>query len=146
LAGGSYDLLASAQATMSAAEPASLTWMHGVKAASPVAVTPWLPVPTGIAASGGQYSFVPVAGATLHSAEFKDPNGGARTWSVTIFDGSTAFTLPDLSPNPLATASGMDTLTVSALVIPGINLGDVGFDDATAKLTGLSTDQITFTP
>ena len=73
---------------------------------------------------------MPVTGATLHSAEFKDPNGGARTWSVTIFDGSTTFTLPGLSPNPLATSSGMDTLTVSALVIPGINLGNVGFDDA----------------
>jgi len=146
LAGGSYDLLASAQATMTAAEPASLTWMHGVSVTSPVALTAWLPAPTGIAASGGQYSFQPVTGASLHSAEFKDPNGGARTWSVTIFDGSTTFTLPGLSPNPLATASGMDTLTLSALVIPGIDLGNVGFDDAAQKLTGLSTDQITFTP
>lgn len=131
---------------MTAAEPASLTWMHGVSATSPVAVSPWLPAPTGIAASGGQYSFVPVTGATLHSAEFKDPSSGGRTWSVTIFDGSTKFTLPGLSPNPLLTSSGMDTLTVSALVIPGINLGNVGFDDATQKLTGLSTDQITVTP
>jgi hypothetical protein len=146
LAGGSYDLLASAQATMNAAEPGSLSWMHGVSATSPVAVSPWLPAPTGIAASGGHYSFVPVTGATLHAAEFKDPNGGARTWSVTIFDGSTTFSLPGLSPNPLATSSGTDTLTVSALVIPGINLGNVGFDDATQKLTGLSTDQITFAP
>ena len=146
LAGGSYDLLASAQATMTAAEPASLTWMHGVSATSPVAVSPWLSAPTGIAAAGGQYSFVPVTGATLHGAEFKDPNGGGRTWSVTIFDGSTTFTLPGLSPNPLATPSGMDTLTVSALAIPGINLGNVGFDDAAQKLTGLSTDQITFAP
>ena len=146
LAGGSYDLLASAQATMTAAEPASLTWMHGVSATSPVTVTPWLPAPTGIAAMGGQYSFEPVTGATLHSAEFKDPNSGGRTWSVTIFDGSTTFTLPGLSPNPLATPSGVDTLTVSALVIPGINLGNVGFDDAAQKLTGLSTDQITVTP
>ena len=146
LAGGSYDLLASAQATMNAAEPASLTWMHGVSVAAPVAVSAWLPAPTGLAASGGQYSFVPVTGATLHSAEFKDPNGGGRTWSVTIFDGSTTFTLPGLSPNPLATSSGMDTLTVSALVIPGINLASVGFDDAAQKLTGLSTDQITVAP
>jgi len=31
-------------------------------------------------------------------------------------------------------------------VLPGINLGNVGFDDATQKLTGLSTAQITITP
>ncbi len=146
LAGGSYDLLASAQATMTASEPASLSWMHGVSPTSPVTLTAWLSAPTGIGASGGAYSFVPVTGATLHSAEFKDPSGGARTWSVTIFDGSATFTLPGLSPNPLLTPSGMDTLTVSALVIPGIDLGNVGFNDAAQKLTGLATDQITFTP
>jgi hypothetical protein len=144
LAGGSYDLLSFAQATMTASEPASLSWMHGVSVTSPVAVSAWLLPPTGIAATGGTYSFVPVGGATLHSAEFKDPTSGNRTWSVTIFDGSTSFTLPGLSPDPLATSSGMETLTVSALAIPGINLGDVGFTDAELKLTGLATDQITF--
>jgi hypothetical protein len=146
LAGGSYDLLAQAQATMTASEPGTLAWMHGVNPASTVALASWLAAPTGIAASGGQYSFVPVTGATLHSAEFKDPNGGARTWSVTIFDGSTTFTLPGLSPDPLATSSGTDTFTVSALVIPGIDLRNVGFNDAEQKLTGLASDQITFTP
>ncbi len=40
----------------------------------------------------------------------------------------------------------MDTLTVSALVIPGIDLTNVGFNDAEQKLTGLASDQITFTP
>lgn len=63
---------------------------------------------------------------------------GGRVLSVHRRSTGTACTL--------ATPSGMDTLTVSVLVIPGINLGNVGFDDATQKLTGLSTDQITFTP
>jgi hypothetical protein len=146
LAGGSYDLLAQAQATMTAGEPGTLTWMHGVNVGPTVALASWLSPPTGIAASGGTYSFVPVTGATLHSAEFKDPTGGGRTWSVTIFDGSTTFTLPGLLPNPLATSSGMDTLTVSALVIPGVDLTNVGFNEAEQKLTGLSSDQISFSP
>jgi hypothetical protein len=146
LAGGSYDLLAQAQATKTAAEPATLAWMHGVNAAATVTLPSWLPAPTGITAAAGVYSFVPVSGATLHGAEFKDPGSGARTWSVTIFDGTTSFSLPGLSPDPLTTSSGMDTLTVSALVIPGIDLTNVGFDDATQKLTDLSSDQITFTP
>jgi len=147
LAGGSYDLLAQAQATKTANEPATLAWMHGVKASSTVTLASWLPAPTAIMmASAGTYSFEPVPGATLHGAEFKDPASGARTWSVTIFDGSATFSLPGLSPNPLATAGGTDTLTVSALVIPGIDLGNVSFDDATEKLTNLSSDQITVTP
>jgi hypothetical protein len=147
LAGGSYDLMAQAQATMTAGEPSSLNWMHGVSVASPVTLTAWLTPPTGITAQAGTYSFVPTAGATVYSAEFKDPTTNNRTWSVTIFDGSTSFTLPGLSPDPLtSTASGTDTLTVSALVIPGVDPTNVAFNDAQQKLTGLASDQITFTP
>jgi hypothetical protein len=146
LVGGSYDLLAQAQATKTAAQPATLAWMHGVNAAATVTLGSWLPAPTAIMASAGTYSFVPVSGATLHGAEFKDPSSGARTWSVTILDGSTTFTLPGLSPDPLTTSTGMDTLTVSALLIPGIDLSDVRFDDAEQKLTDLSSDQISVSP
>jgi hypothetical protein len=120
--------------------------MHGVNAAGTVTLASWLAPPTAITALNGHYSFVPTTGATVHSAEFKDPGTGNRTWSVTIFDGSAMFTLPGLSPDPLATSSGTDTLTVSALTIPGIRLTDVAFNDATQKLTGLASDQITITP
>ena len=113
--------------------------MHGVKASSTVAASR-------NARSRLARTREPVTGATLHGAEFRDPASGARTWSVTIFDGSATFSLPGLSPNPLATAGGTDTLTVSALVIPGIDLGNVSFDDAAEKLTNLSSDQITVTP
>jgi hypothetical protein len=146
LAGGSYDLLAQAQATQTASEPATLDWMHGVNAGATVTLAAWLEPPTAITALSGHYSFVPTTGATVHSAEFKDPATGNRTWSVSIFDGSSSFTLPGLTPDPLATASGTDTLTVSALTIPGISLTDVAFNDATQKLTGLASDQITVTP
>ena len=40
------------------------------------------------------------AGATLHGGEIQDMTG-ERVWSITIFDGSTSFTLPGLSPDPL---------------------------------------------
>jgi hypothetical protein len=146
LAGGSYDLLAQAQATQTAGEPGTLDWMHGVSVGGTVTLAAWLAPPTAITALNGHYSFVPTTGATVHSAEFKDPETGNRTWSVTIFDGSASFTLPGLAPDPLATASGMDTLTVSALTIPGISLNDVAFDAATQKLTGIASDQITVTP
>lgn len=146
LAGGSYDLLAQAQATQTASEPATLDWMHGVNAGATVTLAPWLSPPTAITAQSGRYSFVPTTGATVHGAEFKDPQTGNRTWSVTIFNGSSMFTLPGLSPDPLTTPNGMDTLTVTALMIPGISLTDVAFNDATQKLTGLASDQITFTP
>jgi hypothetical protein len=146
LAGGSYDLLAQAQATQTASEPATLAWMHGVNAASTVTLASWLSPPTAIALLSGRYSFVPTTGATLHQAEFSDPASGDRTWIVTIFDGSSSFTLPGLSPDPLATAGGTDTLKVSALTIPGINLTNFQVDDVKDKLTGIASDQITVTP
>ncbi len=73
LAGGSYDLLAQAQATQTASEPATLNWMHGVNAGATVTLSSWLSPPTAITALNGHYSFVPTTGATLHRAEFKDP-------------------------------------------------------------------------
>jgi len=142
LTGASYDLIAAAQATKKLNEPATLAWVRGVDVSKTVPVATWLLPPTGITNTGGTTAFTPVAGATLHSAEIKNPDGD-RAWSVTIFDGSTSFTLPGVSPDPLVT--GTDTLTVSALQIPGIDLTNVAFDDAQQALTALSSDQITFT-
>ena len=142
LAGATYDLIAAAQATKDVNEPSSLSWSHAVDVTKTVAVATWLPPPTAITDTAGTYAFTPVTGATLHSAEIKNPDG-TRAWSVTIFDGSTSFTLPGVTPDPLV--SGTDTLTVSALQIPGIDLTNVAFDDAQQVLTGLSSDQITFT-
>ena len=64
-------------------------------------------------------------------------------WSVSIFDGSTSFTLPGLSPAPIP--AGMARLQVSALQIPGISLTNVRLDDARDKVTALSSDGINFT-
>jgi hypothetical protein len=142
LTGATYDLLASAQPTKDLNEPASLAWLHAVDASKTVAVPGWLPPPTAITDAGGTYAFTPVAGATLHSAEIKNPDG-SRAWSITIFDGSTSFTLPGITPDPLAAEA--DTMTVSALQIPGIDLTNVAFDDAQQALTALSSDQIPLT-
>jgi hypothetical protein len=106
-----------------------------------VAVSTWLPPPSGISATGGTYSFMAVPGATIAGAEIQT-DAGDRAWSITIFDGSTSFTLPGLAPDPLP--SGMARLVVSALQIPGIDVGNVVFDDARERLTGLSSDEITF--
>ena len=38
--------------------------------------------------------------ATVHGAELQTMDG-QRLWSITIFDGTTSFTLPGLSPDPL---------------------------------------------
>jgi hypothetical protein len=141
-AGGTYDLLGQAQDAKDKPEPSTTAWVHAVDPSSTVAMSSWLPPPGGISATGGTYAFTPVPGATLHGAEIQN-SAGDRLWSVTIFDGSTSFTLPGLTPDPVP--AGMNVLVVSALQIPGIDLANVAFDDARERLTALSSDQITFT-
>jgi hypothetical protein len=142
LAGGTYDLLSQAQDAKDQAEPATLSWMRNVNASSTVTLAAWMPPPTALSTASGTFSFSPVAGATLHSGELRNA-AGDRVWSITIFDGSSSFTLPGLTPDPIPIGTG--TFVASALQIPGIDFGNVSFDDAKNLITALSSDQVTFT-
>ena len=142
LAGAHYSLIAVAQDSETQDTPSTLAWMHDVNVASTVALSSWLPPPSNILASGGTFSFSAVSGRD--AAGGRDPDvTGKRVWSITIFDGSTSFTLPGLSPDPLP--AGMLMFQASALQIPGINLANVALDDARDKITGISNDFATFT-
>jgi hypothetical protein len=142
LAAARYDLLAQAQDAKDKAQPATLAWLHGLSPAATVAQPGWLAPPAGITASAGSYGFAAVAGATLYGAELQTI-AGDRAWSVTLFDGAHSFTLPGLAPDPLP--AGMVRLVASALQIPGVDPGNVAFDDARDRLTGLSSDALIFT-
>jgi hypothetical protein len=141
IAGAHYDMLATAIDDPTKSLPATLTWLRSVNPSSTVAVTSWLPPPTGVAMANGTFSFVPASGATLHSAELQTSDG-QRRWAITIFDGSTSFTLPGLSPDPLPL--GTIQYAVSALRIPGVDLKNVVFDDLRDVLSDISTDAITY--
>ena len=142
LASARYDVIAQARDAADKALPSTMAWLRGVDIAATVSVPSWLPPPSGLTATGGTYSFSPVTGAALHGAELQTA-AGARAWSISIFDGSTSFTLPGLTPDPLP--SGMARFEVSALQIPGVDLANVDFDAAVEKLTAISSDQIIFT-
>ena len=77
----------------------------------------------------------------MHGAELQTMDG-QRRWSITIFDGTTSFTLPGLSPDPLPL--GTIRFAVSALRIPGVDLKNIVFDDLRDVLTDISTDEITY--
>jgi len=141
LAGAHYDMIASATDDPAKPLPATITWLRNVNPSATVAVTGWLPPPTAIAMSGGQFSFTPVTGATLHGADLQTMDG-QRRWGITIFDGTTEFTLPGLSPDPLPL--GTIQFAVSALRIPGADLKNVVFDDLGDLVTDISTDAITY--
>ena len=141
LADAHYDLIATARDAVDKAQPVTLRWLRNVDAATTVAVSGWLQPPTGLTVSSGTYSFTPAAGASLHGAELQTATG-ERRWSITIFDGSTSFTLPGLSPDPLPL--GSIGYAVSALRIPDVDLADVAFDELADRLTDIATDRITY--
>jgi hypothetical protein len=141
LAGARYGLIASAVDAADKPQPATLTWLRNIDIATTVSVSGWLAPPAALTMSAGRFSFSPVAGATLHSAELQTLDG-QRRWSITIFDGSTSFTLPGLSPDPLPL--GSLRFAVSALRIPGVDFADIAFDDLGDKLTDIATDTITY--
>ena len=141
LAGAHYSLIAQAQDSQTQKRPSSLAWLHEVNVASTVALASWLAPPSNIAVTAGTYSFTAAPGATLHGGEIQSLDG--RVWSITIFDGTTSFTLPGLSPDPLPV--GTLTFEASALQIPGIDLGNVKLDDARDKISGIANDFVTFT-
>jgi hypothetical protein len=142
LAGARYDLLAKAQDAANKDQPATLSWLHGVNPSVTVTAKPWLPPPAALTATAGRYGFGATAGADLTAVEFANP-GGDRVWSVTILDGSTAFTLPGLMPDPLP--AGMVAMTVSAIQVPGVDLANFNNDDARDTLTALASDRLVFT-
>jgi hypothetical protein len=137
-----YDLLAKVQDAKDKAQPSTLTWSHAIDATKAVSAPSWLALPTGLTATGGTYSFTPVAGATVQGGELQTI-AGKRAWSITIFDDTTSFTLPGVSPDPLP--AGASLFAVSAIVAPGFKPNDVKFDDLTNLLTQISSDQIMFT-
>jgi hypothetical protein len=141
LADAHYDLIATARDAIDEPQPVTLRWLRHVDISTTVAVSGWLQPPTAIAMSNGRFSFSPSPGATVHGAELQTQTG-ERRWSITVFDGSTSFTLPGLSPDPLPL--GTIRLAVSALRIPDVDLTDVAFDDLADRLTDIATDEITY--
>jgi hypothetical protein len=141
-AGAHYDFLAQALDAKGQAQPATLSWMHAVDAAQTVAAPAWTAPPTGIMASGGTYSFTPVAGASVHGGELQTMDG-KRAWSITILDGTSSFTLPGVSPDPLP--AGPALFVASALVIKDFDPTNTRFDDLRLALSHLASDQVMFT-
>jgi hypothetical protein len=141
LARGRYDFLAKAQDAKDKEQPATLTWGHSVDVSAPVVPKAWLPPPTALTVASGVYGFTPTPGATVHSAELQTM-AGVRAWSITIFDGSTSFTLPGVSPDPLP--AGSARYVVSALLVPGLDLTNAKFDDLRDQLTALASDELVF--
>jgi hypothetical protein len=96
----------------------------------------WLPVPTGVSISRTGGSWTNVAGATVHSAEYRA--GTTQILNVTVFDGSARFTIPDL----IALPSGTLTAAVNAIGAPGLDVTDFSLDADEDKLVQVAGETV----
>jgi hypothetical protein len=138
---GTYDVVARADA-MGKPFPSSTTYMRVVDLTKDLAVPNYQATPTDLAATGGVYSFKPVAGATIHNAKFEVPMGN-RAWNVALYDEQTSFSLPALTPDPLPV--GKLNMSVEAVTVPGVDIQDFDVTSARDKLTALSENGIEIT-
>ncbi len=142
-AGGKYLMAgAAAPSAENVDYPKSSTFQRDVNIASPVTLAAWLPYATGLSASGGSYSFTPVSGASLQAVTFYDGAGNTQ-WSVVLLDGTTSFTLPALSPDPLP--SGNLEMRVLAADVAGFASDDFSLDDWSDQLARVSEASTSFT-
>jgi hypothetical protein len=87
----------------------------------------WLPAPSGTPTRNGG-SWTQVAGATVQGIEYKQ--GSTRVANISVFDGTTQVTLPDLVVLP----SGTLTATLQAIGAPGLDVANFSLDADRAKL------------
>ncbi|HTR56138.1 MAG TPA: hypothetical protein VMJ10_35930 [Kofleriaceae bacterium] len=103
-----------------------------------LATATWLGVPGGLTMTRTGASWTALAGALVQGASY-DTSTGQHLLSVTSFDGSTAFTIPDALALP---ASG--SLVATATALQGtIDLTNFSIDTDLDKITGSSEQQIT---
>ena len=141
LADAHYDLIATARDAIDEPQPVTPRGCATSTSPTTVAVSGWLPPPTGLTVSNGTYSFTPAAGR--HVARRRAADGDRRAALVDhdlrrLDVVHAARAVPD--PLPL----GSIGYAVSALRIPGADLADVAFDDLADRLTDIATDQITY--
>lgn len=87
----------------------------------------WLAAPSGTPTRTGG-SWTAPAGATVHGLEYRQ--GATRIVNVTVFDGTTQLTLPDM----IAMPSGSLTVDLSAIGAPGLDVTSFSLDADRGKL------------
>jgi hypothetical protein len=121
--------------------PQSMLYRRTVDISATIALDNWMTPPSAITVTAGTYSFTGAVGATVHTCDFYGIDGD-KYWGVGIFDGSTEFTLPDVTPGlPVGTVS----LSVGAMEVPGLSVTDFNLEAVMDAVTRMANNQIDFT-
>lgn len=130
--GSTYRLTALANNGETATSAASIKLLRGQTSMSLDAGT-WLGLPSSLTVSRTGATWTPVDGALLHGVEYEHADE-TKLLSVTVFDGSTSFSLPDILALPSGSLIGRATAMMGTLDLTNFSL-----DEDLAKVTGFSS-------
>jgi hypothetical protein len=133
---GHYEVVALATPNATATAPYATAFVHNVTTSATVPA--WFAQPAALTA-GATFSFTGTgAFVTAQIARSKQP-----LWDITILDGSTSFTLPTVSPDPIG--AGMASFGVNLADAPGFDPTSFDVGTATASLARVAGAQTSFT-
>jgi hypothetical protein len=139
-AGGTWTLVAQAKTSAKAEDPQASIFEHAFDPSATLALGEFPALPSGLAAGAGTFSFTPVAGASLHTAEVDDA-AGKPLWKGVFLDGTHELSLAstDVLPTPLP--AGNLTFKVGSARVSGWNPADFAIDSSvtTDHIDTLST-------
>jgi hypothetical protein len=127
--GAMYRLSAIAQDTATPLQQAIVLRRH--QTTTTLAAGTWTAPPMNASASRIQASWPPVAGATIHGAEYS--SGSTGVLSITSFDGTSSVMIPDLITMPTSSL----TVKVQALQADGLDVNDFAIDRDREKVTAV---------
>ena len=130
--GATYRLTAIANNGDTATSASSAKLVRGQTSTTLDAGT-WLGLPSSLTVSRTGASWTAVTGALLQGIEY-DLADETRLLSVSVFDGSTSFTIPDLIALPGGSLIGRSTALMGT-----IDLSSFSLDEDLAKVTGFSS-------
>ncbi len=145
LSAAHYDVTAQALAP-SPSNVTSLAFQRSISLSAGVNVTSWLAPPTQLTANPGtlSFGFTAATGATVHAMNISG-GGGGSVWRLTFFDGTTAVTLPALTPDPFPAGGAPLRLDATAIEVPGLNLQRFSSKTAADTVARLASDELPFT-
>ena len=144
LSAAHYDVTAQALAP-APSNVTSLAFQRNISLGAGVNVTSWLAPPTQLTANPGtlSFGFTAATGATVHAMNITAQGGSV--WRLTFFDGTTAVTLPTLTPDPFPAGGAPLRLDASAIEVPGLNLQRFSSKTAADTVARIASDDLPFT-
>ncbi|MDX2092486.1 MAG: hypothetical protein SFX73_31775 [Kofleriaceae bacterium] len=133
--GGSYQLVGVANTGDSATASRSIVLRRGLSGTT-LAAGDWLSPPGSPTVTRTSASWTAAAGATVHSVEYVQ--GNAQLLNITVLDGSTQVTIPDLVSIP----SGAVEATVSAIGAPDLDVNNFALDEDEDKLVQVAAQPV----